>query len=255
MSHPIKVIAYCRVSTPTQAAQSDSITAQMLAIEQFCLARDYTLIGAEDDRGVSGALAFDKRPALSRAISRIDHGEANALAFYRLDRLSRSVEHTLSIFAWAHRRRVDLLSVVEHLDTTTPWGRFNLHMMAAQSELQRALLGESVKASLSSIQSSGFCVGRYAPFGYRLGSADGSWEMPRRVRDADGRATGGSQRIKLVPNEYEMVVRQEIVSMFESGMGSKEVLEALRRQHVPYPRGVGWTTAMVKAIYKGGRHP
>jgi DNA invertase Pin-like site-specific DNA recombinase len=253
MREPIKAIGYCRVSTRHQAEQNDSLTMQDKAIRDFCAQHDHTVCSVIYDRDVSGGVNPWQRAGLGACILRIEHGEANALVFHRLDRLARSFEYVLDVFAWAKKRRVHLISITENLNTTTPFGRYTLQVMAANAELQRALVGESVKASMSSITRDGFCMTRFAPFGFRLGSATGPWEMPKRERFPDGRPRTGAARVALVPNQEETMLAKFICKELDEKLPVQVLLAKLR--NIPNPRREDgrWYASMVRGIARSWR--
>jgi len=66
-----------------------------------------------------------------------------ALVVYSLSRLSRSTTDSLSIAERLGKGGADLVSLSEHIDTTTPAGRMMMQMVGAFAEFERAQGGKA----------------------------------------------------------------------------------------------------------------
>src|SRR3954466_4745751 len=84
-----QAVGYVRVSTDMQATDGLSLDAQQAAIEQYCAAQGYTLVGIHKDV-LSGAK--DQRPGLKEALGQLERG-VDVLVVLKFDRLSRSIKH------------------------------------------------------------------------------------------------------------------------------------------------------------------
>src|SRR5947209_5657243 len=116
MKQAIRVVGYVRVSTDEQAKDGASLDLQETKIEQYVELHGLVLVAIDHDDGVSGKTL--KRPGLSRALGRLDSGEADAIVVYGIDRLTRSLRDwsTLIERYFAEGRKV-LMSVSESIDT------------------------------------------------------------------------------------------------------------------------------------------
>lgn len=149
----MKAIIYLRVSTEEQAERGFSIHAQReectkKAIELGC---DIASIIEYSDEGISGSIL--ERPALISALSLLKTDD-EVKYFICLDssRLSRNVSHQLIIVDEIKKSSTQLLFIKTSYDDT-PEGRFQLTVMSAVDEYERARLrfrselGKRAKAS------------------------------------------------------------------------------------------------------------
>lgn len=139
------MVGYARVSTDEQNAD--------LQIDALINA------GCEEifsDDGVSGSR--ESRPALDRALSRLEPGDT--LVTWKLDRLGRSLFHLIRLVADLEARGVAFRSLSEAIDTGSASGRLLFHVMGALAEFERALIGERTKAGLAAARQRGRILGR-----------------------------------------------------------------------------------------------
>jgi DNA invertase Pin-like site-specific DNA recombinase len=135
---------YARVSTEEQGA---GLAAQKHAIVQTGVDERFLRV----DEGVSG-LRFD-RPALLALLEEAEKGDT--IVVYKLDRLGRSVRHVLNLIADLATKHIELKVIVEHIDTTTPHGKFMLHILLALAEMERDMISSRTKAALAEIKRTG----------------------------------------------------------------------------------------------------
>jgi len=149
----MKAVIYLRVSTEEQAERGFSIQAQReectkKAIELGC---DIDSVIEFSDEGISGSIL--ERPALISALSLIKiDDEVKYLICLDSSRLSRNVSHQLIIVDEIKKASTQLLFIKTSYDDT-PEGRFQLTVMSAVDEYERARfrfrteLGKRTKAS------------------------------------------------------------------------------------------------------------
>ena len=137
-------IGYARVSTGSQRLdmQLDALTASGCT-------RVYT-------DTASGALAA--RPGLDQALAEL--GEGDTLVVWRLDRLGRSLPHLVATIDNLTKRGINLRSLHEAIDTTTPTGRLMVHLIASLAEFERELTIERTIAGLEAARARGANLGR-----------------------------------------------------------------------------------------------
>lgn len=158
-----RVIAYTRVSLEQQAQHGSSLAAQQAAIERWASLHSHNLAGTHTDAGVSGAKA--RRPGLSAALDACQRGDI--LCVYSLSRLGRSVKNLLELSELLNKRGIDLASVTEAIDTSSPAGRMVFSMMAVMAEFERATLIERVTSSMEHKKRKNELVGA-VPYGRQL---------------------------------------------------------------------------------------
>jgi DNA invertase Pin-like site-specific DNA recombinase len=91
----------------------------------------------------------------------LDHArEGDAIVVWKLDRLARSVRQLIDIAADLQERKIQLISLTDNIDTTTPSGELHFHMLAALAQFERSLIRERVNAGLISAREKGRVGGR-----------------------------------------------------------------------------------------------
>ena len=84
----------------------------------------------------------------------------DVLVVWRLDRLGRSLRDLVELVAILGDRSVELQSLHESLDTTTPAGKLTFHIFAALAEMEAEVLRERTRAGLESARRRGKKLGR-----------------------------------------------------------------------------------------------
>ncbi|MBI2390059.1 MAG: recombinase family protein [Deltaproteobacteria bacterium] len=148
-----RVALYARVSTSDQRADL-----QLHDLRRLAEQRGWKVVGEYVDLGVSGAK--DRRPELDRLVKDAHKGRFDVLAIWKLDRLARSVRHLIMLGDEMRALGVDLVSVQDTLDTTTPSGRFTFHVLGAVAELERELIRERTVAGVAAAKRRGVRLGR-----------------------------------------------------------------------------------------------
>ena len=138
------LIGYARVSTRDQhdALQQD-------ALQQAGCVRIFTDVA-------SGA--HTERAALNEALEFLREGDT--LVVWRLDRLGRSLRHLLELSEDLESRGIQLRSLTEHLDTSSPGGRLIFGLMSALAQFERDLIRERTHAGLQAARDRGRTGGR-----------------------------------------------------------------------------------------------
>lgn len=128
------VFGYCRVSTAQQREEGYSLEEQQKRIEAYCEAMDWHLLKVYVDGGESGAKL--NRPALTDMIDHIS--AAQKVVVYKLDRLSRSQKDTLYLIEDVFLKNgCDFVSITENFDTSTPFGKAMVGILAVFAQLER----------------------------------------------------------------------------------------------------------------------
>jgi DNA invertase Pin-like site-specific DNA recombinase len=137
-------IGYARVSTADQ-----SLDMQLDALSTAGCERIYT----EKSSG-----AKDDRIELERALDTLRAGDV--FVVYKLDRLARSTKKLIEVYERLAALDVELVSVCDGLDTTTPTGRAMFKMIGVIAELEREMIVERTKAGLAAARARGRNGGR-----------------------------------------------------------------------------------------------
>jgi DNA invertase Pin-like site-specific DNA recombinase len=86
----------------------------------------------------------------------------DVIVVWRLDRLGRSLKELIETVTDLATRGIELKSLKENIDTTTPTGKFMFHVMAALTEFERDLISERTQAGLEAARARGRKGGRPA---------------------------------------------------------------------------------------------
>jgi DNA invertase Pin-like site-specific DNA recombinase len=133
----MKAAIYARVSTLDQEPENQLAELRRYVEARGWTAREYV------DRGVSGAK--ERRPVL---------------VVWRLDRLGRNLRHLILLLEELSALGVNFVSLGEGIDTSTPAGRLQLHILGAIAEFERARIAERVKAGVERVRRQGRRLGR-----------------------------------------------------------------------------------------------
>lgn len=215
----MKAVGYVRVSTQGQALDGASLEAQQAKIEAWCMANDYELKAIYQDAGISGTKA--DRPGLQQALEATSKGDA--LITYSMSRISRSTKDMLRLSERLKKRKVDLVSLTEKIDTTTAAGKMVFRMMAVLNEFERDIISERTKAALSYKKAIGEKYGP-VPFGYR--------QVEKR----------------LIEVQREANIVADILSMREQGSTLADIANQLNTRGIKGKRGGKWYASTVRHL-------
>lgn len=207
-------VAYLRVSTDEQATSGAGLDAQRTAIQRAAADRGWTIIEWHTDEGLSGTLNATDRPGLSAALEAVQTKRAAALIAAKSDRLARSVHTLTGLMVQADREGWSLTAADGTVDTSTPAGRFQTHIMAGVAELERDLISERTRAALAERKAAGVRLGR--------------------------------------PSTLPLELVREIVAAHHAGSSMGAIARDLTDRGVPTARGgAKWYPSTVKAVLEG----
>lgn len=138
-------IGYARVSSPDQ-----NIEMQIDALDKAGCEVIYK------DDGISGARA--DRPGLKKALAALQPGDT--FVFWKVDRIARSLLHLLTIADDFERRGIQMQSLTEPIDTTSPMGRAFYQMCGVFAELLRSQGKENQREGIDAAKRRGKHLGR-----------------------------------------------------------------------------------------------
>lgn len=218
----MRLVAYTRVSTEAQVRDGVSLKAQRGRLAAYCKAHGHQLVRVETDDGVSGNVPPEKRAGLARALAALRAREADGILVLKLDRLSRRVRDVLDLIDEAKRKKWNVASVEENLDTSTAMGRFTVKILASLAEMEREQTGERTRVGLDQVAREGRARSRFAPFGYR--THDGGIEQQK------------GDRRQLVEHAAEQAVLSKIERLRQRGLGARRIAARLNAKAVLNPR-------------------
>jgi DNA invertase Pin-like site-specific DNA recombinase len=205
---------YIRVSKVAGRSGESFISpkVQRERIEAVAAAGGHRIVRWFEDLDQSGAKS--DRPGFQQCLTLIEAGELDGMVVAKLDRFSRSIANAVDAL-----RRIDaaggaFISAEDSLDTSTPMGRFALHMMLAIAELEWERRRESWEVARSNAVARGVHIASRTPTGYDKGE-DGRLvanEYAERVAGAFRLKAGGASWAEIrrsmegVPTPYGSVM-------------------------------------------------
>lgn len=218
-----KACVYTRVSTTEQAAEGYSIEEQDRMCKAAIVSKGWTYVRTYSDPGVSGRTM--ERDGLKAMLKGIEDGNIEAVVIYKLDRLSRKQRDTMTIIEDVFlKNEIDLISLNETLDTTTPWGRAMIGILSSFNQMEseniqmRTQMGREAKA-----KKGGYAGGK-PPLGYKPVNGE----------------------LVVVPEEAEIV--RLIFRLRKEGMTLVGIADELNRLGYRTKSGKSFLHSAVKAI-------
>jgi DNA invertase Pin-like site-specific DNA recombinase len=132
---------YARVSTDEQ-----DLAMQIEALAKAGVDRDHIYTDKRSGKDM-------RRGGLQDVLSMMRRGDV--LVVWRFDRLSRSLRDLLHVFDDLQERGIQLRSLHEQLDTTTPMGKLMFQLAGMLAEFERALIAQRTAAGMATAKSNG----------------------------------------------------------------------------------------------------
>lgn len=151
----MRVYGYARVSTKDQ-----SLEIQINKIREVCKNREFELVQLFSEKAsgknVEGREAFmELLDALKKNPLSVD-----TLLVYKLDRLGRSLPDLINTVKFLGDCGIQLISITDNIDTTSPHGRLFFHLMSSIAEFERELIFERTQAGIQKARQDGVKFGR-----------------------------------------------------------------------------------------------
>jgi DNA invertase Pin-like site-specific DNA recombinase len=157
----VKAFGYVRLSK--EDSTSTSPQRQRERIEHLCADRGWELVETFSDIDRS-AYNGKARPAFSTMMARL--GDVDAIVFWRLDRLARSVLDFSRILEETQKAEVQLVSTDQPIDTASAMGKAFVQISSVFAELEAGTLSERARQMMAYKRERGEFVGK-VPFGWR----------------------------------------------------------------------------------------
>jgi putative DNA-invertase from lambdoid prophage Rac len=131
---------------------------QLAELRKYVEARGWELVREYVDKGVSGTK--ESRPSLNDLLRDAKKRKLDIVICWRLDRLGRNLRHLILLLDELTALGVGFVSLGESIDTSTPTGRLQLHVLGAVAQFERERIVERVKAGLARARAAGTQLGR-----------------------------------------------------------------------------------------------
>lgn len=218
-----KVAIYVRVSTTNQAEEGYSIDEQKDKLKSYCEIKDWNVYKVYTDGGFSGSNT--ERPALEKLIKDAKNKKFDTVLVYKLDRLSRSQKDTLYLIEEIFiKNGIEFLSLQENFDTSTPFGKAMIGLLAVFAQLEREQIKERMQLG-------------------KLGRAKSGKSMmwARTSYGYDYHRDTGAMTI----NELEAIAIRDIFESYLNGMSVTKIRDMLNDK---YPKTPNWHYRIVRGI-------
>lgn len=193
---------YIRVSTLEQAQEGYSVGEQRERLIAYCKAQDWLIADIYVDGGYTGSNL--NRPGIQKLIDETE--KFDVVLVYKLDRLSRSQRDTLYLIEEIFRpNNVDFVSMQESFDTSSPFGKAMIGLLAVFAQLEREQIKERT------------WMGRVARA--KTGLHHGGGNIPIGYDYSDG---------KLIVNPYEAEQVRKIYEWYLAGASLKSITDKLQ---------------------------
>ncbi len=217
----MRVAIYVRVSTQEQAREGYSIGEQIERLEKFAEAMGWTIYKIYTDAGFTGANT--DRPALKELIQDVKDGKVEKVVVYKLDRLSRSQKDTLELIEGIFlKNNTEFVSMTENFDTSSPFGRAMIGILAVFAQLEREQIKERMTMGKDARAKEGKWKGGKCPIGYNF---------------IDG---------ELVVDEFTAMQVRELFQVFNDGMPLRTIERLFNEKGYKNQYGVNWSTRQMR---------
>jgi site-specific DNA recombinase len=218
----MRVALYPRVSGHEQE-DNYSIPEQIERMKKYCEARDWMVYKIYTDSGFSGANL--ERPGLQQLIKDAENKKIDMVLVYKLDRLSRSQKDTLYLIEDVFDKHgVAFSSMTENFDTSTPFGKAILGVLAVFAQLEREKIKERTMDGKDARAKEGLW--------------HGSSQVPTGYDYVDG---------KLIVNEYEAMQIREAADLFLKRTPVRAIARTLNEKGY-MRKGFDWQPKNVTSI-------
>lgn len=158
-----RIAIYSRKSVLTETG--DSINNQIKMVKNYFSNEECTFEIFEDE-GFSGKNT--NRPAFTDMMKKISAGIFDTVAVYRIDRISRNIVDFVNIYEDLKNYDVNLVSITENFDPSTPYGKLVMIILATFAEMEREGISQRVKDNKIENAKLGKWGGGSSPFGYDI---------------------------------------------------------------------------------------
>jgi len=213
---------YVRTSSSSQRF-GYSIDEQIRRCWERCDSAGWTVKYVFSDEAESGRNT--ERPQFQQMLQRAEEKVIDVVVFWKLDRFCRSLTDLVNVEERLNEWGVALHSVTEHIDTTSPVGRFNFRNLASAAELESDLTSQRAKMGMYGLAQTHRWPNEKPPLGYKLQSDD---------------------TLEVIAPEAELVYR--IFQSYLDKRSMPEVAFRLNERDITTKSGDSWNRQAVRVV-------
>ena len=210
--------SYVRCSTTNQ-----DLTTQSQQLIDYSNAFGFSINHQINDFGVSGS-QFD-REGLNQIKDGIKNKSFNQLLIYSISRLGRSMIETISLLNEMSENDINVISLKENLDLSTPSGKMISQIFSVLAEYELETLRSRVKDTLQTKKRNGI---KYTKSVFGFDTKNGM----------------------MVVNEKEQKLIRKMFKMKNDGLGFTEISNHLNRNRYSIKNGNSFSRSYVSGILK-----
>lgn len=213
-----RVAIYIRVSTQEQKIDGYGLEAQKSRLIEYIDGNKAQKFITRDEWIFSDAHPGSdlNREELNRLRKCVKEKKIDAILVWKIDRLSRSLKHLLTLFEEFEQNEVSFISIQENIDFKGPIGKLIFQIFGAIAQFERELIkGRTQMGKIASAEMGNY-TGSAIPYGYKPVKNEG----------------GKGKKLKIIPKERDWV--KEIYSWYIfDDMGYGLIARKLNKLKVP----------------------
>lgn len=229
---PLRVAAYCRVSTDNEDQASSLISQKRYFTEYIKQHDDWLLVDIYPDEGISGTTTR-YREQFNRMIRDAEAGKIDLILTKEVSRFARNTVDTLEYTRRLKRLGVGVIFTNDNIDTWDNDGELRLTIMASIAQEESRKTSERVKWGQKRRMEAGVVFGNNSIYGFDL--------------------IGGQLTVK---EDEAQVIRHIYHKFANEGKGTHVIARELYEEGVPPPRSATgkWSCVMIRRILRNEKY-
>lgn len=229
----MKAVLYARVSSERQAEKDLSIKAQIKALREYALKRNWEVVDEFIDEAESARSA--DRPAFQRIITlaKEKNPPFDVILVWKLNRFARNREDSIIYKSLLRKKGIDVISINEQIDDTAS-GKLLEGMIELVDEFYSINLSQDTVRGMKENAQRGFLNGGHTPVGYRR----------KKIQ------VNGQPKSTLEIVDAEAPIIKKIFTLCLQGEGAKDIATQLNRKNLKRRNGKYWDKSSVSYVLK-----